>query len=226
MSAVPPIKAVVFDLDGLMFNTEEVFNRSGREQLRRRGKELTDELVSRMMGRRAHEAFAVMVEVHGFTDTIEELQRESREIFYEMLPEYLAPMPGLFDLLDVLESRPLPKGVATSSARAYLEDILGRFELLSRFPMTLTAEDVTDGKPHPEIYLKAAERIGVDPREMLVLEDSEAGTKAGAAAGAVVVSVPHEYSRRHDFSAATYVATGLNDPQLLAMLSGTPAPRP
>lgn len=218
MPAVPRIRAVVFDLDGLMFNTEEVFNRSGREQLRRRGKELTDELVARMMGRRAAEAFAAMVEMHGFTDTIEELQRESREIFYEMLNEHLAPMPGLFELLELLETRQLPKGVATSSSRDYLQDILGRFELVHRFPMTLTAEDVEMGKPHPEIYLKAARRIGVDPREMLVLEDSEAGTLAGAAAGAVVVSVPHEFSRMHDFSAASYIASGLNDPKLLAML--------
>ena len=215
-----PIKAVVFDLDGLMFNTEDVFNLSGRELLQRRGMEMTSEILSQMMGRRGPEAFAIMCEMTGLTEPIDALLAESRAIFYDLLPRHLAPMPGLFELLELIESRNLPKGVATSSSRRYLEDILGRFELKGRFPTTLTAEDVTHGKPHPEIYLKAAERIGVEPREMLVLEDSEAGTHSAARAGATVVSIPNEHSRSHDFSPATYVATALHDPYVLQFVRG------
>ena len=212
------IKAVVFDLDGLMFNTEDVFNRTGRELLRRRGKELTDAVLSRMMGRRANEAFQVMKDMCELTESIPVLRAESQEIFDSLLEIHLAPMPGLFELLEQIESRGLPKGVATSSGRTYLINMLERFSLRDRFEPLLAAEDVTHGKPHPEIYLTAAEKLGVEPAEMLVLEDSETGTRAAAAAGAVAVSVPHVHSQSHDFSVATHVVSSLNDPRLFDLL--------
>lgn len=205
------IKAVVFDLDGLMFNTEDVFHLTGTELLRRRGKQATPAVFHAMMGRRAVDAFQAMIDLMELTETIEELQAESSEIFDELLDHHLAPMPGLFELLALIDERGLPKGVATSSDRAYLTRILGRFGLLERFDPTLTAEDVSRGKPHPEIYLTAAARIGVAPHEMLVLEDSENGTRAAAAAGAHIISVPHAHSRHHDFSVAQGVANGLHD---------------
>jgi HAD superfamily hydrolase (TIGR01509 family) len=214
----PVIRAVVFDLDGLMFNTEELFHHAGHELLRRRGLAMTHELLTQMMGRRPHEAFTVLVDTLGLSETIEELLAESVVIFNEYRAERLAPMPGLFEMLAAIERRGLPKGVATSSPRRYLEEILGQFSLLDRFHLTLTAEDVTHGKPHPEIYLTAAERLGVTPPEMLVLEDSETGTRAAAAAGAVVVSVPHQHSRHHDFSVATHVADSLADPLVLELI--------
>ena len=212
------IQGVVFDLDGLMFNTEAVFNRAGHELLRRRGKQMTHEILTQMMGRRPPEAFACMVEMTGLSESIEGLMIESQEIFTDLLAEHLAPMPGLFELLDEIDALSLEKGVATSSPRDYLQEILGRFDLEPRFDFTLTAEDVSEGKPHPEIYLTAAKRLGIAPSQMLVLEDSEAGTQAGAAAGAVVVSVPHEFSHWHDFSAATHIASSLNDACVFGLL--------
>jgi HAD superfamily hydrolase (TIGR01509 family) len=214
----PAIKAVVFDLDGLMFNTEEVFTHSGTELLRRRNRPAPRELFDRMMGRRPYEAIQVMIDMMELTETPDELLAESEQIFSGMLDVHLAPMPGLYELLELIELRQLPKGVATSSPRRYLLNLLQRFRLEQRFPVTLTAEDVSQGKPHPEIYLKAAERLGVLPGQMLVLEDSEAGTKAAAAAGAHIISVPHTHSESHDFSPAKAVARSLADPVILELL--------
>jgi HAD superfamily hydrolase (TIGR01509 family) len=211
------IKAVVFDFDGLMFNTEEIFNRSGKELLRRRGLEMTPELLSLMMGRRSDEAFPLMIAALGLTESPDELRAEERAIFRGLLWENVAPMPGLFELLAHLEARALPKGVATSSRRPYIESVLGKFEMMERFDLILTSEDVVEGKPHPEIYLTAARRLGVEPAGMLVLEDSENGTRSAAAAGAVAVSSPHEHSRQHDFSSATLVAERLDDPKILRL---------
>jgi HAD superfamily hydrolase (TIGR01509 family) len=213
-----PIRAVVFDLDGLMFNTEDIFSEVGREMLRRRGKEMTHDLLVQMMGRRAPEAMRICIEYHDLDDTVHRLIDETRPMFRELPVDRLAPMPGLHNLLERIESRQLPKGVATSSGRKYLEEILVRFELLERFHLTLTAEDVTHGKPHPEIYLAAASRLGVAPDEMLVLEDSHAGTTAAVSAGAVAVSVPTEHSRHQDFGHAHFVAERLDDPQVLELL--------
>lgn len=214
------IRGVVFDLDGLMFNTEEVFHQAGNVLLRKRGHELTRDLLSRMMGRRAKESFALLIEELGLSETVDDLLTESDEIFEEMLETQLAPMPGVFDLLEELESRGLPKGVATSSSRPYLERILNRFDLLARFSFTLTAEDVTHGKPHPEIYQSAAQRLQMPPEALVVFEDSETGSKAAAAAGACVVAVPHDYSRDHNFSHVHHVAASLGDPVIRRVLDG------
>ncbi|MBI3860356.1 MAG: HAD family phosphatase [Planctomycetia bacterium] len=215
----PSIRAVVFDLDGLMFNTEDIFNEVGRLVLERRGKEMTRELLQQMMGRRAPEALQLMIDYHVLsTDTVTGLMEETRTLFAELAVDRLAPMPGLFTLLERIEARGLAKGVATSSGRRYLEEILHRFDLMSRFAMTLTAEDVTHGKPHPEIYLTAARRLGVEPVEMLVLEDSHAGTTAAVSAGAHAVSVPNDHSRQQDFSHAAYVASRLDDAYVLTLL--------
>ncbi|MCA9053900.1 MAG: HAD family phosphatase [Planctomycetaceae bacterium] len=214
----PRIRAVALDLDGTMFNTEVVFQASGTELLRRRSIEPPPELWERMMGRRAEEAFQAMIDTCGLPESIDELRIESERLFFTMLDQFLQPMPGLLTLLDRIATRSLPLAVATSSTRGYVEMLLSRFDLLDRFAFTLTAEDVTHGKPHPEIYLRAARQHGVEPGEMLVLEDSEAGTRAAAAAGAHVISIPHEHSQRHDFSIARGVASRLDDPLILALL--------
>jgi HAD superfamily hydrolase (TIGR01509 family) len=214
------IRGVVFDLDGLMFNTEEVFHKAGDELLKLRGHRMTRDLLSRMMGRRALESFAMLIAELRLAETVEDLLAESQQMFEAMLETELAPMPGLFELLDELESRGLPKGVATSSARPYLERILNRFDLLPRFSFTLTAGDVTHGKPHPEIYQRSAERLKLSPADLLVFEDSETGSRAAAAAGAFVVAVPHDYSRDHDFAHVNLIAQGLADPSIRRALDG------
>lgn len=213
------IKAVVFDMDGLMFNTENIFNLTGTELLRRRGISDVQPVIDRMMGRRAHEAFTEMINHCELTETVEELQAESSEIFESILYDHLEPMPGLFRILDLIESRKLPKAVATSSNREYLTEVLSHFHLLDRFPLTLTSDDVSRGKPHPEIYQTAARELGHPPENVLVLEDSSNGTQAAAAAGTHIVSVPHEFSQGQDFSGAKYVARSLIDPYILRLLN-------
>lgn len=214
----PSIKAVVFDLDGLMLNTEDVFDLAGKQMLENRGLQMTEEIHRRMLGRRAEEAFQAMKELTGITDDIADLKLEMRELFGVIAEDHLQIMPGLLELLDRIEDRNLPKAVATSSPRDYLNEMLTRFDLLRRFSITLTAEDVTHGKPHPEIYLTAAARLSVIPTNVLVLEDSETGTRAGAGSGAFTVSVPNRHTINGDFSMTSLIASSLHDPQLISLL--------
>src|SRR5881392_567178 len=159
--------AVVFDLDGLMFNTEELYQEVGAELLRRRGYEFTQELLDQMMGRPSQIALQIMIDTHTLKATVEELLAETDEIFPEILRTRLAPMPGLVELLGALEKQRIPKGIATSSRRSFVERVLAAFNYEPRFAPILTSEDITHGKPHPEIYLKAAERLNIPPSEML-----------------------------------------------------------
>jgi HAD superfamily hydrolase (TIGR01509 family) len=211
-------RAVVFDMDGLMFNTEDVYTLVGSELLRRRGREFTEELKHEMMGLPPKESFEAMIRSEGLDDTWQELLPESNAIFIRLLHDHLAMLPGLPQLLDALESASTPKAIATSSGRELLEACLTPFDLARRFQFILTAEDITHGKPHAEVYLTAAERFGLRPAQMLVLEDSQNGCRAAAAAGAFTVAVPGDHSRGQDFSMASLVVDSLADPRLYAVL--------
>ena len=215
---LPEIRAVVFDLDGLMLNTEDVFDIAGRQLLERRGLEMTDHIRHSMLGRRPVDAFNALKSLTGMQDRIEDLMHETKELFEAIAENSLATMPGLHRILELIESRELPRAVATSSPRSYMTHLLQRFELLHRFHFTLTAEDVTHGKPHPEIYLMAARMLNVLPGEMLVLEDSETGTRAAAAAGAFVVSVPNRHTAVGDFSMSRLRIESLLDERLHELL--------
>jgi HAD superfamily hydrolase (TIGR01509 family) len=214
----PSLRAVTFDLDGLMFNSEEIYQDVGKTLLARRGKMFTSELLNEMMGRQAQAALALMIERHELTETWEQLAVESAELMAELLPSRLEPMPGLLDLLDALEAADVPKAIATSSTREFLTVALGLFNLEPRFAFTLTAEDIEHGKPAPDVYLLAAQRHGVAPAEMLVLEDSENGCRAAVAAGAYAVAVPHGQSLEHRFPGVRFVATSLADERIYAAL--------
>jgi HAD superfamily hydrolase (TIGR01509 family) len=215
---MPTPRAVVFDLDGLMFNTEELYFEVGSEILRRRGYEFTPELLDQMMGRPSQVALQIMIDTHTLKATVQELLDETDEIFPGILRERLAPMPGLVELLAALEEHKIPKGIATSSRRAFVERVLGQFDFQPRFAPILTSEDISRGKPDPEIYLKAADRIGVQPSEMLVLEDSQNGCRAAVAAGAITVAVPSGHSHRHDFTGVTLIADTLRDARIYELL--------
>ena len=214
----PTIRAVVFDMDGLILNTEDVFDLAGQQLLERRGLQMTNQIRDAMLGRRAHEAFAAMKEMTGVQDDIYDLMQETKELFGVIAENRLETMPGLLELLQLVEQRQLPRAVATSSPRSYMTGLLERFDLLHRFHLTMTAEDVANGKPDPEIYLTVAARLNVAPHEMLVLEDSETGTRAASAAGAFAVSVPNRHTMNGDFSMASMIADTLRDERLVSLL--------
>jgi len=220
MTASSRIAAVAFDLDGLLVNTEELYQHVGTELLRRRGKTFEPDLLDAMMGRPQQVSLSIMIEWHGLADTIETLAAETHATFQSLLDTELRTMPGAVALLDLLDARGIARGVATSSGPDFAHDVLGRMGIRDRFAFVLTSADVTHGKPHPEIYQTAARRLAVDPGAMLVLEDSQAGCKAAVAAGAVAVAVPGGHSRRHDFSGARFIADSLADPRIEALLAG------
>jgi HAD superfamily hydrolase (TIGR01509 family) len=213
------VQAVAFDLDGLMFNTEELYNDVGAELVGRRGFAIDPELLRQMMGRPSTVALPLMIQWYGLEVTVEQLQEETDEIFASLLEHRLQAMPGLIELLGELNRRGLPKAITTSSRRSYVDTVLGLSGLEPEFELILSAEDVSDGKPAPEIYLKAARRMGVSPPDMLVLEDSEIGCRAGVAAKAFTVAVPGAHSVEHKFPGVAFIADSLRDPRIYECLA-------
>jgi HAD superfamily hydrolase (TIGR01509 family) len=219
MSPPPVPCAVVFDLDGLMVDTETIFEESATRLLARRGRTLAPEVLAYMLGRPARPGFIFFREFYGFSDSVDDLIAETRELFFTVVGDGHVPlMPGMHELLAAVERRRLPSAIATSSGRTYLERVLGPHGLLPRFLFALTGDDVCRGKPFPDIYQKAATRLGVEPGEMVVLGDSVNGLKAAKAAGARCVVVPHATIRPEDLTAAGAVLPNLAAPELYDLL--------
>ena len=210
--------AVAFDLDGLMFNTETLYEHVGRLMIERRGKVYSPELTQRMMGRPSRVALRLMIEHHDLSDSIHQLEEETDSLFNDILEDRLETMPGLLALLDALERATIPKAVTTSSRRPFVERVLGQFELQSRFEFILSAEDVVNGKPAPEIYQAAAGRFRIPTSHLLVLEDSEIGSRAAVAAQAMTIAVPGAHSKHHHFPPQARVADSLADPMIFQTL--------
>ncbi len=217
-----PLKAVVFDLDGLIFNTEELYAEVGDRLVRKRGYRMERRLLDQMMGRPSPVALQIMIDWYGMDATVTELQQETAEIFDEILPARLRPMPGFVALLEQLEARGIPRAVATSSTRRFALRVLGQYKFVERFAFILTCDDITRGKPDPEIYLTAAHRLRVNPAQVLVLEDSELGCQAAVAAGCCAVAVPGPHNPHHCFPGAHLVATSLGDSRLWKLLDLSP----
>lgn len=209
-----PIRGVALDMDGLLFDTERLYWQVGDTVLIRRGHRYTAELQQRMMGRVALAAMQEMIDFHQLDDNPKELLEESNELYGEMLTQGLEPMPGLDRWIDLLCEQSLPFGLATSSQRRFVDIIFEQVSWRESLQFVLTGDDVTNGKPHPEMYLTAADRMGIPASEMLVLEDSGNGCISAIAAGAVTVAVPSEHTKQQDFTGATLIADSLLDERL------------
>lgn len=200
-----------------MFDTEDTYWKAASALLGRRGQVYTDELCNTVMGRPPKYCFELFKKTFGFPEAWQELQRESEDFFLEFLDDGFSTMPGLYELLEHLEQRNIPKGICTSSAVRVVSEVLRRKDMTRRFEFVLTAEDITQGKPNPEIYLKAATRFGISPSEMLVLEDSIAGCQAASSAGALSIAVRAQHNAHCSFDVAKMVVSRLDDPQVMEL---------
>lgn len=205
-------------MDGLLFDTEKLYWQVGDRVLQRRGLRFCADLQQRMMGRIGVACMQEMVDFHSLSDAPEQLLEESDLLYGELLETSLQPMPGLATWIELLVQSELPFGLATSSRRKFVDVILDRTSWSDQLSFVLTGDDVNQGKPHPEMYVRAAESLQIQPAQMLVLEDSGNGCAAAVAAGACVVAVPSEHTRSHSFDGAQLVADSLTDPRLSALV--------
>lgn len=210
--------AVVFDMDGLIVNSEDVYEQADREVLRRRGKMFEAELREQMTGRPTADSLRLMIEHHALDDALDALERERTALRDQLMDNVLQPMSGLVPLLESLAAATIPAAVATSGTRDYASEVLSRLDIGDYFQFVLTAEDVQQGKPAPEIYELAVARLCLTPPEVMVLEDSANGCRAGVSAGAFTVAVPNRHTVEHDFDGVRFVADTLADPRIRSAL--------
>lgn len=185
------IEAVLFDMDGLMFDTERMYQKAWLQAGRQMGVPMEPEIVDRLRGRNREGCGRVCREAFGEGFDFDAMRTACRALMARWIEEDGLPVkPGLYELLAELERRGIPAVLATSTTRDSAWGHLQRAKVDRYFLGAVCGDEVSHSKPDPEVFLKAAALAGRDPARCMVLEDSPAGVRAGAAAGCFTVMVP------------------------------------
>lgn len=185
-----PVRGALFDMDGLLIDSEAVYIKGMQAAARTLGREMTLAFCHSMIGVPGRECNVMIQELYGPGFSIEEFRGIYSAKVQEIFEAGIPVKAGVVELLDFLDSRGVPRAVATSATRPTVEHHLGRAGLLDRFSAVVTRDDVVHAKPAPDIYLEAARRIGVPPTHCLGFEDSNIGLTAAHAAGTMAIMVP------------------------------------
>jgi beta-phosphoglucomutase family hydrolase len=188
------IRAVIFDMDGLMYDTERLSLEAWKEVAARHGIDIPQSVIDSTMGHTCSEVKALVQKYFdetGVRADASAMSRERNDLMLEKIEREGAPVkPGLYELLDHIHNKELHTALASASYIDKVGTLLKRSELTDAFDVIVHGGEATKGKPDPEIFLIAASRLGVEPEECLVLEDSENGVRAACAAGMPVVMIP------------------------------------
>lgn len=184
-------RAVIFDLDGLLLDSEPVYKRAWQRAAEEGGRSLDDVLYARLIGRTNPDCESILRREFGERFDIDRFRQRWRERWRDDVEQNGVPhKPGVDALLSWLDERGVAKAVATSSERGDAELSLHCSGLSGRFDELVTGDEIEEGKPAPDIFLAAARRLGVDPGKCVAFEDSEPGALAADAAGMRVIVVP------------------------------------
>lgn len=185
------IKLVIFDMDGLMFDTERVTYRAYMEVVRERELHSGFDDFIRYLGHNAADIQAMYRELFGPEIDAQALYAQvGAKISDITRREGVSVKPGLYELMDALKECGIPAAVASGSDHAVIEKNLERAGLSAAYEAVLSSKEVKRGKPYPDVFLAICDRVGVSPQEALVLEDSEAGVRAALAGGIPVINIP------------------------------------
>jgi HAD superfamily hydrolase (TIGR01509 family) len=193
VSGAAQIVAVVFDMDGVLVDTEHLWDEVREELTGEWGGRYTPEAQQAMMGMSSHEWSRYLHDVVGLREPPDVI---NGEVVRRMLARYevdLPVIPGAVEAVRRLASAGYHLAVASSSNRELIDTVLRRLELTALFENTVSSEEVARGKPAPDVYLEAARRLGVEPGRCAAVEDSATGIRAAHAAGMRVIAYPNRH---------------------------------
>lgn len=206
------IKAVIFDLDGLMVDSEPVHFKAYEHVLRELGITVPEsDYAERYVGISDGDAAQDIVKRYHLPISAKELLTRKAAAFAKLLPGHVVPKEGLFDLLKNLREHKYKTAVASGAMLPDIKQIIAALGLQASFDALCSAEQVTRGKPDPDVFLLAAQKLGVQPAECLVLEDAPVGAQAAHAAGMKCYAIPSRETKGRTFVGADKVLNSLDD---------------
>lgn len=207
------IQAVIFDMDGVLIDSEPFWHQAEKRALASVGLHLTPEMSKATFGLRTREMLEMWHSRFGWNGkSVDELEAEINEEVTQLILNHGVAMPGVFDVLRFFNEVRLPVGLATSSPYPLIDAVFQRLDIAPFFTAVHSADDEHFGKPNPAVYLSVAGKLGLSPWQCLVFEDSFVGVVAGLAARMSVVAVPHPM----DFDDPRFGAATFKIPSLAA----------
>ncbi len=215
-------RAILFDMDGVLVDSEPLFLSAINRLLVQEGVEpvSVQENEEFLIGTTIGETWRQLKVRRPLPLPAEEYINRYDDIVRQVMQEELEPQPGVRELIQACKERGLPKAVASSSLHMWVDLKLSAIGLTGAFDAVLGGDDVTRGKPEPDIYIKAAESLGVPPEECIAIEDSPIGIAAAVASGAYTICVRTEYTRNLDVSLAHTILETLEEFDLSLLANG------
>ena len=188
------IKAVLFDLDGTLVESMSMWGDIDVDYLKKFHIPVPEGLQKAIEGLSMYQTAVYFQENFAIEDSLENIMDEWNRMAYEKYTTEIPLKPGVRAFLDVLKSKNIPCGIATSNSRILTEAILKSHQVENYFSVMVTGDEITNGKPNPEVYLEAAKKLDIAPEHCLVFEDIPFGIMAGKRAGMTVCAVEDDYS--------------------------------
>lgn len=197
-------QCVIFDMDGVIVDSEPLHQACERKMFHRLGIQVSAEEHDSLVGSTDETMWLRLSQAHSLPVPVEEAVRMKKELYLEFIRQdkHFLPVPLVRELMEDLFQNDCTMALASSSPHEQIRYIIDRFDMGHFFSAIVSGEDVDEGKPHPGIFLKAAEAVGVEPRSCLVIEDSKNGVTAALSAGMKCVGFSNPNSGNQDLSQA------------------------
>ncbi|MFB3897456.1 MAG: HAD family hydrolase [bacterium] len=205
------IQAVIFDMDGILIDSEPLQMIAINQVMAQWQVQLTDREFQKMIGRKLADDFKTMQRKYSIPVDYATFAKQKKEAYHSILEQNLIEMPGLSPLLSRLLSAQLRLAVASSSVRADVTMVLNGLQITDKFEVIASGDEVQEGKPNPALFLLAAQRLQVPVADCVAIEDSNPGLRAAKDAGMKCIVVPHQHTRHQDFSRADVIVKSLDE---------------
>ncbi|ANY69224.1 phosphatase [Paenibacillus sp. BIHB 4019] len=206
------MKAFIFDMDGVIIDSEPLHFDVDMETMEHLGFKVTQDDLEKYVGMTNPAMWRLIRVEYGMEQTVEEIiSYQLRRKIEELRARDFAPIAGVLSLLAELKQRNLPIALASSSPRIFIEEVLSKFDITDYFASIVSGEEVPSGKPAPDVYLEAARQLGVLPADCVVLEDSRNGVIAAKEAGMRCIGYINIHSGDQDLSRADWIVKAIKD---------------
>ncbi len=182
------VKAVIFDMDGVIVDTEKYHEKAYQNTANKLGVKITQKEVMQFKGVTATEIFKYLFNKHRITESVVKYALIKDEVYRSYLTN-LKPLSGVIDLINKLKKDKIKLAIASSGSKLNVEFILRKLKIKNKFNVIVNGEDVKKGKPDPELFLTAAKKLGIRPKECIVIEDAVSGVNAAKKAGMFCIAV-------------------------------------
>lgn len=204
------MKAVIFDMDGVIIDSEPMHTQVAIETMAHFGADVKKENMERFAGMTMNAIFSILKDENQISVPLEKITTEQENgILKHVMEDDNEPIDGIRQLLAELARRKIPAAIASSSPKKLIEAVVTKLAIKNQFQELVSGEEVPQGKPQPDVYLETAKRLGIEPKDCLVIEDSKNGTIAAKTAGMTCIGFKNLNSGDQDLSRADIIVPAL-----------------